>query len=394
MSFEHRLAGLTLAAMQRNLAAAFADRENAASLFRELLARDVDSRFEAVTSEEAFASPGLAHHLLDRAERLCPESPGAASHLAALAQAIASRLPPPWERLERETLAGRSLCLQGEGKRRMGNILAAGAAQRQALRHFEILPVGCAERADFCRYLARLRRDQGRDDEALALMARAVAKFDNLPKPGHAAECRLELAWMHLDDLETEEALRLFEEVRAQEPEGRHPKLFEGWLSARHGLALCYADLRREAAARAVLAEIVAAAPPRPRLDRLRVLLVEAAVAQRLDASAAAADLLAAAWTGFLKEGAPFEAALALVELTQLYAEQGRAGAIDGLRDELAAAEGLGASTREALRYGLDLACFYGLASVEMLETLKLFLHRARYDPELRFPDDPLEGRR
>jgi hypothetical protein len=384
-AIELRLSGLAMAAMQRNLSAAFADRENAESLFRELLARPSEERFRAVAGDETFASPGLAHSLLDRAEALCPESPGEASHLAALALLIANRLPPPWTMLERESLAGRARCLEGEAKRRMGEIPAARVALRQSFRHFEALPVGCAERADFCRYLARLRRDQGRDDEALALMARAIERFDSLPERRRAAECRLELAWMHLDDLDSSEALRHFEEVRAQEAEGFGKTPFEVWLSVRHGLALCHADLRREAAARAVLAEIASLAQRRPRLDRLRASRAEADVAQRLEANDEAEALLAASWVGFLEEGAPYDAVLALLELAQLYAEQGRTSEIERLHRELSTVDGLGAPAHEALRFGLDFALLHGLAGIEMLEALKVFVQRARHNPEARF---------
>ena len=384
-AIELRLAGLTVAVMQSNLAAAFADRENAESLYRELLARPVEVRFEAVASDETFASPGLAHGLLDRTEALCAESPGEASHLAALALMIAGRLQRPWTLLERESLAGRARCLEGEARRRMGDIPAARSAQRQAFRHFEVLPVGCPERADFCRYLARLRRDQGRDDEALALMARAVGKFESLPESRRAEECRLELAWMHLDDLESDEALRLFEEALAQEGEGFAKRPFETWLSIRHGLALCYADLRREAAARAVLAEVAAAALRRPRLDQLRVRLIEADVAQRLDANDEAESLLSAAWAGFLEEGSPYEAVLALLDLAELYAERGKSIEIDRLQEELLKVEGIGAPVAEALRFGLDFAVLHGLRGVEMLEALKIYVQRARHNPLARF---------
>ena len=237
-------------------------------------------------------------------------------------------------------------------------------------------------------------------------MARAVDKLESLPESRRAEECRLELAWMHLDDLESAEALRLFEEVLAQEAEGFGKTSFETWLSTRHGLALCYADLRREAAARAVLAEIAGAALRRPRLEQLRVRLVEADVAQRLDANDEAEALLYMAWTGFLEEGAPYEAVLALLDLAELYAERGKSIEIDRLKEELLRVEGIGAPVHEALRFGLDFAVLHGLRGVEMLEALKIYLQRARHNPEARFSigrrregetpeetdDDPAEG--
>lgn len=204
--FEFRLAGLTLQAMQRTLAAAFADRENAPALCQELLARPEEARLAALADDETFVSPGAGRTLLDRAEALFrphAEGPHEALHLCALAVAIGERLPKPWTGLERDSLLGRARSLEGEAHRQRGNLAAAREAQRRAFRHLNVLPPGFAERADFCRYLARLRRDQGRDDEALALLARALERFDSYPDRGKAKECRLELAAMHLADLET-----------------------------------------------------------------------------------------------------------------------------------------------------------------------------------------------
>jgi hypothetical protein len=338
MPFERRLTARVADTLRHRLAASALDRENAPLLLRELLARPPGARREAVEGDEAFSSPALGHALLDRAEDRFESGPGEAAHLAGLAAAIGSRLPPPWTLLEGEALQGRARSVEGEALRRRGLLAEASRAHRLAFRHFETLPAGCAERAGYCRYLARLRRDQGRDDEALALMARALERYAALPEPRarrKAEGCRLELAWMHLDDLETDEALTQFEAALSEEaalglaPEGRNR---EGWLSLRHGLALAQADLRREKAARAVLAEIAGGAGGLvggPGLDPLRLKLVEASVLQRLDANEEAAELLFAAWSGYALRGEAHEAALALLELAQLRAEQGAPRELD-----------------------------------------------------------------
>lgn len=388
--FEGRLAGLAFQAMRRNLAAAFADRENAAALYRELLARPRESRLEAVESEEAFASPGLGHALLDRAEALLAENPREAGHLASLAAQIGSRLPAPWTLLERESLQGRGRSLEGEALRRQGAVAPARIAQRRAFRHFEVLPVGCVERADFCRYLSRLRRDQGRDDEALALMARALERFESSAEPRRARECRLELAWMHLDDLEPDAALELLEAALLEEGDDLAGTVGERsgrWLSLRHGLALAYADLRRENAARTMLAEIAAGASDRGSLHPLRVKLVEASILRRLDAEEEAAEILFQVWTGHAVDGAHHDAALALLELAQLRAEQASERAVAELARLLEGLEGLclPETVRGPLRFGLSFAREHGLAAIEMLEALKLFVERARHNPLARF---------
>lgn len=402
---ELRLTARVSETLRQRLAASAADRENAGVLLRELLARAPEGRKEAAEREELFASLALGHALLERAESLFEGGPVEAAHLAGLAATIGSRLAAPWTRLEREALQGRARSVEGEALRLRGRLAEARWAHRRAFRHFETLPVGCSERADFCRYLARLRRDQGRDDEALALMARALERHAAFRDPRarrRAQECRLELAWMHLEDLETDEAVSHFEaalfEESALELEPAGPpsgQALEGWLAVRHGLALAYADLRREGAARARVAEIAGGAAGLqggPGLDPLRLKRVEASVLQRLDANEEAAELLFAAWSGYALRGEPYEAALALLELAELRAEQGSAAELERLRQGLSALAGLRANVLEPLAFGLEFAQSHGLAAVEMLEALKLFVPRARHDPEARFALVPASG--
>lgn len=383
-----KLAGKALDVVRQRLASAAADRENAPSLYRELMDRPRSARVQAVEGDETFASPALARALLERAESVLEADPPEAERLADLAATIGGRLPAEWTQLEREGVQGEARSLQGEALRRIGHLEAAREALRLAFQHFETLPAGCVERAGFCRYLARLRREQGRDDEAVALLARAIERYERHRDGRRARRCRLELAWMHLEELETEMALELFERALADEEEGGEEsegERFELWLSLRHGLALAYADLRRESSAWATLAEIAGGGAGTRGPETLRVKRAEASVLQRLDANEEAAELLFALWSGYTVAGAPFEAARSLLDLAQLRAEMGSDLDLARLKEGLTRLHGLGAPVREALRFGLDFALRHGVAAVEPLEALKSFLERSRHDPEVRF---------
>jgi hypothetical protein len=185
--------------------------------------------------------------------------------------------------------------------------------------------------------------------------------------------------------MEVEEAERLFGRL-AQEGEIAAAD-FGHWLSLRHGLALVHAECGRPGAAWGVLEKVAAKAAERPRRDRLRAQLVEASVAQRLDAVHEAETLLAGASEGLLEEGEPYEALRALVELAELLAEQGRPAEIERLAERLSAFAGLPAPVLEAVRSGLGFAATHGLAACERLEALQVYLRRARHAPEARFAE-------
>lgn len=379
---EGRTLGRAVAAMQERIGAAWADREKAEGLCAELLAHPAADRLTVLVGDARYSSPALAHRLLDEAEACAPADPKEADHLVALALVVARRLPLPWTGLEREALLGRSRSIEGEAWRVRGEFGKAEAAHQEALRHLDLLPPGSPERADFCRLLSRLRKDQSRDDEALALIARAAELFEDLPETRRVAECRLEQGWMLLGELESAEALPAFEEAAAW---WWSPEEFERWLSARHGLALCFADLRLMDGARALVAEMVEVGAGRPRLDQLRVALVEADLAQAMDANEHAAAQLAEAWPALVEEGAIVEGVLAALDLARLYAEAGLPVEIDRLEELLGSIRDLMTPLREVVSFVLSFASLHGVAGVEVLEVGKTFVGRAHLNPELPF---------
>lgn len=80
-----------------------------------------------------------------------------------------------------------------------------------ATRHLETLPLPSAARAEYRRLLAR--REQSRDGEALALIARASELYDDLGDLERMAACRLEQGSMLLGELEAQAAQPAFEEA-------------------------------------------------------------------------------------------------------------------------------------------------------------------------------------
>jgi tetratricopeptide (TPR) repeat protein len=357
-------------------------------------------RQEAVEQNESFASPALGHRLLDRAESLLESNPWEAESLAQLGLAIGRRLSEGrTSATEADALLGRAWSLYGESFRQWGWLEPVPGAHRKAFRHIDPLPADCPERAGFCRYLSRFRRDQGRDDEALALLARALDLYEEAGDRQRAQGCRLELAWLYLDDLVSERALRLLERARDEEEvaaggarigKGSRKEGEDGtgraeeWLSIRHGLALACADSRRDAAAGAILAEI-REGPPEGRIDPLRLKQAEASVLDRMDRTDEAAELLFAAWTGYALRGEPVEAVLALLDLAQIRAERGEVQELERLEEGVGGLAGLAENLSRPVLDGLAYARDFGLVGVERLEALKAFARRARHNPAVRF---------
>jgi tetratricopeptide (TPR) repeat protein len=360
---------------------ASADAKRASALLSELLAQRGERRVALVASERRFVSSALAERLLDQAAAGAADAPWESEQLAELALAIGGRLPRPGG-VVRDEILGRSWTWIGEARRVRGDLPGSEAAHLGAVRHLEMLPLLSTARAEYCRLLARLRSEQGRDEEALALIARAAELYDDLGELERVAECRLEQGSMLLGELEAQAALPAFEEAAAGCSD---PADFRAWLAARRGLALCYADLGCAGRARAILAELQRGAAVRPRVDQLRVALVEAEAAQALNDDEGAALLLAQVWPELHREGEVYMATFAAFDLARLHAEEGRPEEIAKLRQDPLLLTGLAEPLREVAVFALAFAEIHGVGGSELLEIAKVHLARARHNPALPF---------
>jgi len=194
------------------------------------------------------------------------------------------------------------------------------------------------EPGDVCRDLARQRRGEHRFEEALALYDRAAGLFSRSGRLRDQAVALGELAVLHLELRQEEEALTACERLLAIGPAAPDPGLAAGSTTSLGGVL---AGLEDPLEGRRLLALL------RDRLGRRRaaqqrmdLLRQEGLLAAFTRQEHQAEHFLRDAWTGFLRTGLPGHAALALVDLAALFLRQGRPPA---LRD-------LGAEARRSLR--------------------------------------------
>jgi len=187
--------------------------------------------------------------------------------------------------------------------------------------------------AALCRGLAEERREEQRFEEALALLERSAALYARAVQLSEQAAVLGDLASLHLELRQDEDALAAFERVLALGAPAPDPGLAAG---SSRGIAGRLAALGDPLEARRLLASL------RERLGRRR------AVHQRLDLTRSegllaaytrqehqAESLFRNAWAGYLRAGLAGHAALAVTDLVALLVRQGRAAALRDLAAEV-----------------------------------------------------------
>jgi hypothetical protein len=195
------------------------------------------------------------------------------------------------------------------------------------------VPAGPLAAADHCRALARRRREEQHFDEALALLERSAALYGRAGRPREQAAVLGDLASLHLELRQEEEALATFERLLALGSYMAEPGLAAGSAT---GIAGHLAALDDPLEGRRLLASL------RDRLGRRR------AVQQRLDLARnegllaaftrqehQAERLLRDTWAGYLRAGIPGNAALVALDLAALSLRQGRAATLRDLAAEI-----------------------------------------------------------
>lgn len=202
------------------------EQEAAPALLDDLLGEDEARQQFLAHNARRFHTWGLTDLLLTRSRHRLAEKPALASHLAHLGSALAARLDPLryGHRCLLDTRARALACL-ADACRALGDFPLAQANLRRA---WKLAVAGTLDpylAADLQRTLARLRRDQGRWEEALTLLEETLGLY-TLAQEGHLAGATLiEKATVLVRMGDAPQAVRVLDEGLSLLDPGQDPHL-------------------------------------------------------------------------------------------------------------------------------------------------------------------------
>ena len=360
------------------------DRQQAEELWAALSRLPPKQRRAAVEAEPKYWTWALA-------ERLCAESVRAAAHRADRAVELAklalraAELAPGSETW-RSRIQGYTWAFVANARRVQGDLPGADEAFLGFDRLWEAGAPADPGVLDASRPLdlkASLRRQQGRYDEALALLDQAFAT-----SPAGEAQARILInkaaTWTRRGD--DEQAIEALRQADALLQQAVVPRLS---LVARFDLAVHLGQLGRYTEAEALLPEVrELAVELGNELDLIRVLWLEGRVAAGLKRREAL-PALEQVRNYFTDKKIAYDAALASLEVAVLHLEAGQTGEVARLADEMFwifTAQGVHQEALAALRLFYEAAKNEEATAELASETLD-YLNKARHNPDLRFQE-------
>lgn len=313
-----------------------AARKEAEWLFDALLRLSPKKRTAALKNPQ-YHRADLLELILERSEEAQAENVNRADELAWLAISLATNIDADDVRLRKHLVRG--FCLAGNARRMAGDLSAAESAFDNASFFLSGDPL---ERGLYCRALALLRWDQGRLDEAAALLRHAAGAYGEKEDSVEEGACLALLGLLHTEAEDFFPAIGpLMRGQLALAPVQRHD-----WLLARStlSLALCLAEEGRAEQVRELMSTALAVgAIVEGEEERARIDWLHGRIEARIGEAGRAERQLDAARRRFLEERRLAEATLATLDLAVVYEENERRSEVESLIADLEArSEGLG----------------------------------------------------
>ncbi|MES1242656.1 MAG: hypothetical protein ABUT39_13660 [Acidobacteriota bacterium] len=335
-----------------------------------------EERLCAVTERPRFHSPALVRRLLRKASAVKAEDAGRARSLALLALAAANRADR--ERFPAAVLDGlqvQASCLLAEASGLQGRAREAELWLFASLAWLNDRSCDALERAFLCRTMGLQRCREGRRDEALALLGRAMEIFAGHGEAAEAAEAQVEMAWIYYDAGEAARPVPLFRYALELLPAGERPA---ARLRGLGGLALSLEDLGRGSEADAALEEAKGLAPRVPLVpDRQHFACVLARIAELRGRIGEAVEVLEALFHALREEDCPLEAAAVGLDLAHIRIGEGGTPELPDLK--------LPGEAEAAVRSALERLAARDPDAVKILRRVQEDLGYARHDPGRRF---------
>ncbi|HEV8580232.1 MAG TPA: hypothetical protein VGX68_14285 [Thermoanaerobaculia bacterium] len=304
-------------------------RQAAERLLEELLSCPEDERHDRLQGER-FQNPHLFFLLVEAGHEALPGDPRGAGEILNLAICLATLLDEK-EGLHLE-IGGegysRALCLAGTARRLLGDFAKAEPAFERA----GCLTVSALGRAFFCRALAVLRWDQGRSEEAAALLHHAQRRYGEGQDLREEAVCLALLGMLHVDTVEPWRAVPFLREASQGIDSERRP-----WLAVQCclGLAFCHAFAGEAERARSARRRAKSHYGQLSEEEALLSRWLEGRTATLAGDDEEAVELLESAWRSLIERRRLAEATFATIDLGLLWSNQGRGAKVRELIEEL-----------------------------------------------------------
>ena len=297
-----------------------ARRQTAEQLMAELFSSPPKVWQARIRGEARFHSQDLLERLLEVCHGALPFEPRRAADVSKAALDLGHLLGQKAPNTAAVESLCRALCLGGHALRLLGDHRQAdGLLARVAL--FTDDPSG---RAFFCRAYGLLRWDQGRTEEAEALLLHAQRRYLEMGDESETGACAALLGLLYCESGEWDSAESALLKARSGLVARQAP-----WLAAHAQLALarCLALVNRKAEAQELQQEVSSLYPSVPAKEALVSLLWrEAQVAEALGDLTEAARVLDAVRRSYLERGFLPEATVTTLQLSWVLACQGRRG--------------------------------------------------------------------
>lgn len=371
-------------------------RAAAPELWAGLQAFRFEDRYHRIRSHRRFVNWGLCELLCQESARLIAVDPERAVEAAELAVLISDLLkedePGRCQRLYQ--LRGLAWAHDGNARRVLGDLRSAAESFAIAESWWE---AGAAALGDVLGYepvlldlKASLLIAQRRFPEAFDLLDRLFALHTDGGRPEHrdahlASRSLIKKSLILAEIGDPEGSIGLLRDAEGLVDAERDPRLY---LCLCHNLLWNLTTIEQYAQAQQMQPQVAAISRDLGNpLDLLRLRWAEARIAAGLGESAAAIGLFQELRQGFVERGMAYDAALATLELTALYAQAGSLPEVKRLSLEMAEIFQAQDVPREALAALLffQKAAERERATAKLAREIGAFLEKLRCDPELRF---------
>ncbi|HSK75730.1 MAG TPA: tetratricopeptide repeat protein [Thermoanaerobaculia bacterium] len=362
------------------------ERREAPALFEELEARGPEERRHRVWNDSRYQTWGLFEWLADRSHEILPQEPRKSEDLVRLALDVAGRLDASrYGAPAIEAAQARASTHLGNTLRVLSDFRQAEQAFQTAELHFGRSWLDPLDEGLLLESRAALRRAQGRFDEALRLLDTAIAIYREINEP-HLQGRALMIKGLTLQySNDSRAAADCFRESLFLLDGAREPRLI---VMSQCNLILSLHESGRSAEAAALVENARRlVAEMGKRSDRLRLDWIAGRVAAATGRETEAERSFLEIRDAFVEDDLAYDAALISLDLSALYARQGRTADVKLLAAEILPIFRSREVHREALA---ALITFEQAAEQEQLtlglvQEISSYLEKVRANPGLRF---------